>query len=69
MELFGTVCTLVGVGALSAGVMRIISWLDWGAKKKTVPGGKPSTVRAPGKALNKNIYSIHEIFHLCKGGI
>ena len=21
----------------------------------------------PGKALNENIYSIHEIFHLCKG--
>ena len=36
MELFGTVCTVVGVGTLSAGVMRII-------------------------------YSIHEIFHLCKG--
>lgn len=33
MELFGTVCTLVGVGTLSAGVMRIISWLDWGVKK------------------------------------
>lgn len=33
MELFGTVCTVVGVGTLSAGVMRIISWLDWGAKK------------------------------------
>lgn len=33
MELFGTVCAVVGVGTLSAGVMRIISWLDWGEKK------------------------------------
>lgn len=66
MELFGTICTVVGVGTLSAGVMRIISWLDWG-EKKTVPGGKPSTVTVPGKALNENIFSIHEIFHLCKG--
>ena len=33
MELFGTVCTVVGVGTISAGVMRIISLLDWGAKK------------------------------------
>lgn len=39
MELFGTVCTLVGVGTLSAGVMRIISWLDWGAKKRPYPEG------------------------------
>ena len=33
MELFGTVCAVVGAGTLSAGMMLIISWLDWGAKK------------------------------------
>lgn len=33
MELFGTVCAVVGAGTISVGVMRIISWLDWGAKK------------------------------------
>lgn len=33
MELFGTVCAVIGAGTLSAGVMKIINWLDWGAKK------------------------------------
>lgn len=33
MELFGTVCAVIGAGTLSAGVMRIICWLDEGAKK------------------------------------
>ena len=66
MELFGTICTVVGVGTISAGAMRLICWLDEGTKK-TAPGGKPSTVGAPGTALNENIISIHEIFLTCKG--
>ncbi len=33
MELFGTVCAVIGAGTLSAGMMKIICWLDEGAKK------------------------------------
>ena len=37
------------------------------AQKKTVPGGKPSTVGVPERALNENIFSIHEIERTRKG--
>ena len=33
MELFGTICTVVGVGTISAGAIRLICWLDEGTKK------------------------------------
>lgn len=33
MELFGTVCAVIGAGTLSAGVMKVICWLDEDAKK------------------------------------
>lgn len=39
MELFGTVCAVIGAGTLSAGVMKIICWLDEGAKKRPYPEG------------------------------
>lgn len=39
MELFGMICTVVGVGTISAGAMRLICWLDEGTKKRPHPEG------------------------------
>lgn len=66
MELFGTVCAVIGAGTLSAGVMKIICWLDEGAKKDRTRR-EAEYGQGARKGTHENIFSIHEIFHLCKG--